>query len=94
MAENLNRNFPTDWGRSYGQTYSGPRPASEPETRALMAFLDEVNPQYLVSFHQPLRGVGVADNKLRPASRGEALARRFEAAPAVVQLHWGLSPGR
>jgi len=69
----LNRNFPTDWGRSYGQTYSGPRPASEPETRALMAFLDEVNPQYLVSFHQPLRGVGVADNK--PPGFQRALAR-------------------
>ncbi|HRV69906.1 MAG TPA: DUF2817 domain-containing protein [Marmoricola sp.] len=69
----LNRNFPTDWGRSYGQTYSGPSPASEPETQALMAFLDEFNPQYLISFHQPLRGVGVADQK--PPGFQKALAK-------------------
>lgn len=69
----LNRNFPTDWGRSFGQTYSGPRPVSEPETAALMTFLDEINPAYLVSFHQPLRGVGVADSK--PIAFQRALAR-------------------
>lgn len=65
----LNRNFPVDWGRSQGQTYSGPSPASEPETTALMAFLDEVNPNYVISFHQPLRGVGLAETKPRGFQR-------------------------
>ncbi len=69
----LNRNFPVDWGHTSGLTYSGPGPMSEPETQALMAFLDEINPQYLISFHQPLRGVGVADGKPRGFQR--ALAR-------------------
>ena len=41
-----------------GATNSGPRPASEPETKAVMAFLREIRPIYVVSFHQPLKGVG------------------------------------
>ena len=54
----LNRNFPHRWVRQGGKYYSGRGPASEPETRALMRFLDRVNPQGVVSFHQPLHGVG------------------------------------
>lgn len=56
----LNRNFPENWVRSGKGTsrYSGPRPASEPETRALMAFLELVQPDEVASIHQPLRGIG------------------------------------
>lgn len=53
----LNRNFPREWVPQDGQTESGPRPASEPETRALMRFLRRVDPRFVVSFHQPLHGV-------------------------------------
>jgi predicted deacylase len=53
----LNRNFPVRWKRQRGPYDSGPRPASEPETRAMMAFLREIRPTYVVSFHQPLHGV-------------------------------------
>ncbi len=53
----LNRNFPYRWANLNGQTESGPRPRSEPETRAVMRFLDRVDPQRIVSFHQPLHGV-------------------------------------
>lgn len=53
----LNRNYPYDWKRLGGSYYSGPKPASEPETRALMKFLRQVRPDRLVSFHQPLHGV-------------------------------------
>jgi len=53
----LNRNFPVRWIRQYGTYNSGRRPASEPETRAAMAFLRQVRPTYVVSFHQPLFGV-------------------------------------
>jgi protein MpaA len=53
----LNRNYPTSW-RSVGGRYdSGRKPASEPETRAMMRFLRRVRPAYVVSFHQPLHGV-------------------------------------
>jgi protein MpaA len=53
----LNRNFPYRWIDLDGPYESGPAPASEPETRAVMAFLDRVRPKWIVSFHQPLYGV-------------------------------------
>ena len=53
----LNRNFPVRWIRQHGAYDSGRRPASEPETRAMMRFLRAVRPTYVVSFHQPLYGV-------------------------------------
>lgn len=53
----LNRNFPHLWKDLDGTYESGPRPASEPETRAVMAFLEDVDPRRVISFHQPLHGV-------------------------------------
>ena len=41
----LNRNWPYHWAHLGGATYSGPRAASEPETRAVMAFLKAVRPR-------------------------------------------------
>ena len=55
----LNRNFPRHWepvGAGSAQ-WSGPAAASEPETRAVMAFLREVRPRTTLVFHQPLYGV-------------------------------------
>ena len=69
----LNRNFPAQWRRARGAYDSGPTPASEPETRALMAFLEKVRPAYVVSFHQPLHGVGRS---------GLARGRTFQARVA------------
>ena len=57
----LNRNWPTSgWTRTSrgDRYYGGRRPASEPETRAMMRFLAEVRPHYIASIHQPLRGIG------------------------------------
>ena len=52
----LNRNFPFRWRggvpRSSGY-YPGPRPASEPETRAAMRFIEEIRPDVSVWYHQP-----------------------------------------
>jgi hypothetical protein len=69
----LNRNFPVRWIAQGGSYYSGPRPASEPETRAMMAFLAEIRPRYVVSFHQPLFGVDSSYGKTR--TLGHRLAR-------------------
>jgi predicted deacylase len=55
----LNRNFPRYW-RSAGAgtaTWSGPAPASEPETRAVQSLLGSVAATTMLSFHQPLHGV-------------------------------------
>jgi predicted deacylase len=67
----LNRNYPRQWKRLGGATNSGPRPASEPETRAIMAFLRQVRPDFVVSFHQPLHGVG------RTVRRGRSFVQRL-----------------
>ncbi len=67
----LNRNYPRNWKRLTGTYNSGPRPASEPETKAVMAFLRAVRPAYVISFHQPLRGVG------RAGPKGTAFVRRL-----------------
>jgi murein peptide amidase A len=64
----LNRNYPYHWADLDGSYESGPRPGSEPETRAMMKFLREVRPDYVLSFHQPLHGVDT-DNKRPGFSR-------------------------
>jgi protein MpaA len=53
----LNRNYPYRWADLDGDYESGPRPRSEPETRAMMRFLRDVRPRWVISFHQPLYGV-------------------------------------
>ncbi len=46
----LNRNYPGTWSSSYR---AGRRPASEPETRAMMRFVKRLQPNGVLSFHQP-----------------------------------------
>ena len=55
----LNRNFPYHWVDLDGNYESGPRAASEPETRAMMRFLRDIKPAYVLSFHQPLYAVDI-----------------------------------
>jgi protein MpaA len=53
---NLNRNFPYAWRYlgGIGRYSSGPRPLSEPETRAVYQFLLRVQPRLAIWFHQHL----------------------------------------
>ena len=64
----LNRNYPYHWVDLDGNYESGSHPASEPETKAMMRFLSDVRPDYVLSFHQPLNGVDI-DNKRPGFSR-------------------------
>ncbi len=57
----LNRNYPYKWAPLDGNYESGPKPASEPETRAMMRFLKRVRPAYVLSFHQPLHAVDITE---------------------------------
>jgi predicted deacylase len=59
----LNRNYPYKWKDLDGGYESGPTPASEPETKAMMRFLRKVRPDYILSFHQPLQGVDTDTKK-------------------------------
>ena len=74
----LNRNYPYRWADLDGSYESGPRPASEPETRAVMRFLRQVDPDYVLSFHQPLYGVDT-DNERPGFSRHVARTLRLPA---------------
>ncbi len=52
----LNRNFPYRWRDDIAHSngyYPGPRPASEPETRAVMAFVRRIQPDLSIWYHQP-----------------------------------------
>jgi protein MpaA len=49
----LNRNFPYQWRPISDPTYySGPRPASEPETRAAMRLIRRIRPAVTIWYHQ------------------------------------------
>lgn len=69
----LNRNWPDHWTHLTGIYYSGPRVGSEPETKAMYAFLQAVKPTLMVSMHQPLNGVDTTDG----GARNPAFARRL-----------------
>ena len=54
----LNVNFPAKWGTGVknvraaaSENYIGETPLSEPETRALKVFTEEISPDYTVSYH-------------------------------------------
>jgi murein peptide amidase A len=52
----LNRNFPYRWRDDVPHSngnYPGARPASEPETRAVMAFVGRIQPDLSIWYHQP-----------------------------------------
>ena len=61
----LNRNFPFHWSNKYSSQlyYPGPRPASEPETRELMAFLQQSRPDLVISLHQHGNAVDASNSK-------------------------------
>ena len=72
----LNRNFRHSWAPLTGSYYSGTEPFSEPESRAFKRFVNRVDPKFIVSFHQPLYGVGKAGERrpfVRKLSRGLGL---------------------
>ena len=82
----LNRNFPGDWraqGPRGGPKWSGPRPGSEPETRAMVAFIERIRPDALVSFHQPFGVVDLTHPRARPQAR--LLARDLGLPARVVR---------
>ena len=86
----LNRNWPTSgWQPTpRGSRYwSGPKPGSEPETKAMMAFLRKVKPDYIASIHQPLHGIGKTGEDVKWEKR---LARHLN----LPRKHFGVSQGK
>jgi protein MpaA len=74
----LNRNFPFRWrrlGAPGNRFYSGPRPASEPETEAIEMFLRRTRPGLAIWLHQPY---GLIDDSQGPRWAEQQLARALE----------------
>jgi protein MpaA len=83
----LNRNFPWRWRHLGGVYYSGPRPASEPETRALRSLILHERPAVSIWFHQHLNFV-----ILQPGG-DRALMRRFARVAHMRTGHHPQVPG-
>jgi hypothetical protein len=78
----LNRNFPADWRPGDRGTYwPGRAAASEPETRAMMRFLEQVRPTAVLSYHQAFDVVDITHPRSRPAGRQLARYMGEQARP-------------
>lgn len=59
----LNRNFPFEWRPLGGGEYSGPRPLSEPESRAGRRLIQRIRPDLTIWFHQPFGLIDASGNQ-------------------------------
>jgi protein MpaA len=87
----LNRNWPTAWvhnGVPWDGYYSGPRPMSEPESRAMRAFILRVKPALTIWYHQPLDVVYGSDPHVAVLERYSRLTglpyKRLPAPPGAA----------
>ena len=94
----LNRNFPPNWRQEFEQVGAGPYPTSEPEVRAMVAFVtSHRNIGAAVSFHTHsgviLRPMGGApDDEMIPEDlwsykRFSALGEKLSGYPAISIWH-------
>ena len=90
----LNRNFPSEWkrrGRRWDPEYPGPRPLSEPETRAAARLIRRIRPDVTIWFHQPQAVIRAWGSSIPVAKRYAQLAgMQFRAIrwPAGTAANW------
>jgi protein MpaA len=90
----LNRNWPVDWkhnGKPWDGYYSGPRAMSEPENRAMRAFILRVKPALTIWYHQPLDEVYGSDPHvavLKHYARLSGLPYHRLVAPPGAATRW------
>lgn len=87
----LNRNFPRKWrrqGARWSTYYSGPRRASEKETRHAMAFIEEIRPDVTIWYHQAMslvdRSGGRRAIQRRYADLVDLPLRRLDPLPGTA----------
>jgi murein endopeptidase len=98
----LNRNFPSEWragGRPWDPEYPGPRPLSEPETRAAARLIRRIKPSVTIWFHQPqalVRAWGPSKPAARRYSRLAGMRFRAIRWPRGTAPNWQNNsfPGR
>ena len=83
----LNRNFPYRWRPLDGGEYSGPRPLSEPESRAVQGLILSQRPDVTIWLHQPF---GLID---RPEGNPFAAQRFAQLIGLPFQRLRGPYPG-
>jgi murein peptide amidase A len=84
----LNRNWPAAWAHT---AVSGPRPLSEPENRAMRAFILRIKPKLTIWYHQPLDEVYGSDPHvavLKRYARLTGLPYRKLLAPHGAATRW------
>jgi protein MpaA len=75
-AVDLNRNFPYRWERITDPTFSsGPRPASEPETKAAISLVRRLRPAVTIWYHQHMDLVALAGGDFGLARRYAEIAK-------------------
>lgn len=87
----LNRNWPYNWQAEWNRDgcwiwrpiTGGSGPASEPEVQALIAFIDEIRPQALISYHSAALGIFAGGRPDFPPS-----IRLAEAVAEVTTYPW------
>jgi protein MpaA len=80
----LNRNFPARWrpiGPAWSTYASGPRPFSEPETRAARAIVARVHPRVTIWFHQHMDLVWAY-------GRSSKAGHRYAELAGMRYRHW------
>ncbi len=82
----LNRNFSWHWQRLGGLFYSGPRPLSEPESRAGVRLIRRARPQISIWFHQHMDLVDESGGRF-------AIERRFAALVGLRLARLAREPG-
>ena len=87
----LNRNFSRGWrggGEPWDTYYPGPRPFSEPETRAARDLVEDVRPHITIWYHQAMSLVAKQDRHVRTqrryARRVDLPLRRLEPLPGTA----------
>jgi murein peptide amidase A len=85
----LNRNSPWHWrplDRPGGTYYSGPRPLSEPESRAIVRFVRRFRPTISIWYHQHARLVDASGGDPR-------IERAYAHLVGLPFRHFGVFPG-
>jgi murein peptide amidase A len=75
----LNRNWPVRWKKTArgGRYYGGPRPLSEPESRAIEKLAQRIKPDVSIWYHQPYGAVLIGCTGSFPVQRRYAELARF-----------------
>lgn len=82
----LNRNSPARWRPLTGPFYSGPRPLSEPESRAIHRLVTRLRPAITIWYHQH---AALVDD----SGGDQAVERRYARIVRLPFRHFGDKPG-